>query len=573
MHTPQSYPMQRVAGTIEVMLHALHIENLAIIDRLEVAFEAGFNALTGETGAGKSILIDALNLALGERTDISLIRAGAEKLRVNAVFEVPNDPELHALLGELGVEPEDGLLYLSREVHTSGRSIARINGQPVPVSALKALGERLIDMHGQHEHQSLLKPSSHLEFLDRWLGEPALKLRQQVRETVSALRQTERELQEIVAREREREQMLDLYRFQVDEIRAANLQVGEDEQLETEARRLVYAEKLVALAGNAYDALMGEHGAYDQAASASRNLTEIARIDPSVSPWGEMLESALVQLEEVAHNLRAYAESIEYDPARLEAVIERQELIKRLKRKYGDTIEAVLQYADEAAAKLHALETQTERRAALEAELARLQESAHALCEQLSALRRDGAQRFANAVQTVLRTLAMERAQFTVEVRPKPMDATGADSVEFLFSANPGEPPRPLSKIASGGEMSRVMLALKTVLADAAPVPTLVFDEIDAGIGGRTAHAVGEQIAQLAQHCQILCITHLPQIACRAKHHLLIEKHTDGAATRASVQPLTGEARVQEIARMLAGAPSETALQHARELLHGSSSA
>jgi DNA repair protein RecN (Recombination protein N) len=559
--------MQRVAGTIEVMLHALHIENLAIIDRLEVAFEAGFNALTGETGAGKSILIDALNLALGERADISLIRAGAEKLRVNAVFEVPNDPELHALLGELGVEPEDGLLYLSREVHTSGRSIARINGQPVPVSALKALGERLIDMHGQHEHQSLLKPSSHLEFLDRWLGEPALKLRQQVREAVSALRQTERELQEIVAREREREQMLDLYRFQVDEIRAANLQVGEDEQLETEARRLVYAEKLVALAGNAYDALMGEHGAYDQAASASRNLTDIARIDPSVSPWGEMLESALVQLEEVAHNLRAYAESIEYDPARLEAVIERQELIKRLKRKYGDTIEAVLQYADEAAAKLHALETQTERRAELEAELARLQESAHALCEQLSALRRDGAQRFANAVQTVLRTLAMERAQFTVEVRPKPMDATGADSVEFLFSANPGEPPRPLSKIASGGEMSRVMLALKTVLADAAPVPTLVFDEIDAGIGGRTAHAVGEQIAQLARHCQILCVTHLPQIACRANHHLLIEKHTDGAMTRVAVQPLTGEARVQEIARMLAGTPTETALQHARELL------
>jgi DNA repair protein RecN (Recombination protein N) len=559
--------MQRVAGTIEVMLRALHIENLAIIDRLEVAFEAGFNALTGETGAGKSILIDALNLALGERADISLIRAGAEKLRVNAVFEVPNDPELHALLGELGVEPEDGLLYLSREVHTSGRSIARINGQPVPVSALKALGERLIDMHGQHEHQSLLKPSSHLEFLDRWLGEPALKLRQQVRETVSALRQTERELQEIVAREREREQMLDLYRFQVDEIRAANLQVGEDEQLETEARRLVYAEKLVALAGNAYDALMGEHGAYDQAASASRNLTEIARIDPSVSPWGEMLESALVQLEEVAHNLRAYAESIEYDPARLEAVIERQELIKRLKRKYGDTIEAVLQYADEAAAKLHALETQTERRAELEAELARLQESAHALCEQLSALRRDGAQRFANAVQAALRTLAMERAQFTVEVRPKPMDATGADSVEFLFSANPGEPPRPLSKIASGGEMSRVMLALKTVLADAAPVPTLVFDEIDAGIGGRTAHAVGEQIAQLARHCQILCVTHLPQIACRANHHLLIEKHTDGAMTRVAVQPLTGEARVQEIARMLAGTPTETALQHARELL------
>ena len=550
------------------MLHALHIENLAIIDRLEVAFEAGFNALTGETGAGKSILIDALNLALGERADTSLIRAGAARLRVNAIFELPDDPDLHAHLAELGVEPEDGLLYLSREVQASGRSIARINGQPAPTSALKAIGDRLIDLHGQHEHQSLLKPSSHLEFLDRWLGEPALRLREQVRQTVNALRQTERDLQELTAREREREQMLDLYRFQVDEIRQANLQAGEDEQLETEARRLTHAEKLMALAGNAYDALLGEQGAYDQTAAAARNLTEIARIDPSVAAWGEQLDGALAQLEEVARNLRAYAESIEYDPARLEEVIERQELLKRLKRKYGDTIEAVLQYADEAAAKLHALETQTERRAELEAEQARLQAEAHTLCEQLSALRREGAQRFADAVQAALRTLAMERAQFVVEARPKPMDTTGADSVEFLFSANPGEPPRPLSKIASGGEMSRVMLALKTVLADAAPVPTLVFDEIDAGIGGRTAHAVGEQIAQLAQHCQILCITHLPQIACRASRHLLIEKHTDSAATRVCVHALTGEARVQEIARMLAGAPTETALQHARELLH-----
>ncbi len=549
------------------MLHALHIENLAIIDRLEVAFEPGFNALTGETGAGKSILIDALNLALGERADASLIRTGTDKLRVTAVFELPNDPELHALLSELGAEPEDGMLYLSREVQAGGRSLARINGQPVPISALKAVGDFLIDMHGQHEHQSLLKPSSHLEFLDRWLGEPALTLRQRVRQTVSALRQTERELQELIAREREREQMLDLYRFQVEEIRAADLQVGEDEQLETEARRLTHAEKLIALAGNAYDALMGENSAYDQTAAASRNLTEIARIDPSVAAWGELLEGALAQIEETARNLRAYAESIEYDPARLEAVIERQELIKRLKRKYGDTIEAVLQYADEAAAKLHTLETQTERRAELEAEQARLQAEAQTLSEQLSALRREGAHRFAEAVQASLGALAMERAQFVVEVRPKPLDGAGADSVEFLFSANPGEPPRPLSKIASGGEMARVMLALKTALADAAPVPTLVFDEIDAGIGGRTAHAVGEQIAQLARHFQILCITHLPQIASRARRHLLIEKHTDGAATRVCVQPLQGEARVQEIARMLAGAPTETALQHARELL------
>ncbi|GIV04688.1 MAG: DNA repair protein RecN [Fimbriimonadales bacterium] len=549
------------------MLHALHIENLAIIDRLEVLFTAGLNALTGETGAGKSILIDALSLALGERADPTMIRAGAEKLRVNAVFELPNDPELHALLDELGVEPEEGLLYLSREVQASGRSLARINGQPAPLNTLKAVGERLVDLHGQHEHQSLLKPNSHLEFLDRWLGESALSLRAQVRETVQALRQAERELQELAEREREREQMLDLYRFQVDEIRKANLQPGEEEQLETEERRLTHAEKLIALAGGAYDALMSENGAYDQAAHASRNLTEIARIDPSVAEWGEMLEGALAHIEEVARNLRAYAESIEYDPARLEEVIARLELIKRLKRKYGDTLEAVLEYAENAESKLHALETQTERREALEAQLATLQARAAALSAELSEQRKAGAQRFAERVQACLRDLAMERAEFLVEVRPKPLDATGADSVEFLFSANPGEPPRPLSKIASGGEMSRVMLALKTVLADAAPVPTLVFDEIDAGLGGRTAHAVGDKLAELAQHCQILCITHLPQIASRARHHLAIEKQTDGDATRVQVHSLEGEARVREIARMLAGEPTETALQHARELL------
>ena len=549
------------------MLHALHIENLAIIDRLEVHFEAGLNALTGETGAGKSILVDALNLALGERADPTLIRAGADKLRVNAVFELPDDPELRALLDELGVEPEEGFLYLSREVQAGGRSVARINGQPVPLSTVQAIGERLVDLHGQHEHQSLLNPSRHLEFLDRWLGEPALSLRAQTREAVLALRQAERELQELTERAREREQRLDLYRFQLEEIRAANLQVGEDAQLETEARRLTHAEKLIALAGGAYDALMQENGAYDLAAYARRSLSEIARIDPSVAEWGDMLEGALAQMEEVAHNLRAYAEQIEYDPARLEEVIARLELIKRLKRKYGDTIEAVLQYAEEAESNLHALETQTERREALEAQVAELQSRAANLCEQLSALRKAGAQRFAQAVQAILRELAMERAEFRVEVRPKPMDTRGADSIEFLFSANPGEPPRPLSKIASGGEMSRVMLALKTALADAAPVPTLVFDEIDAGLGGRTAHAVGEKLAELAQHCQILCITHLPQIASRATHHLAIEKHSDGDATRVQIRALEGEARIQEIARMLTGEPTEIALQHAQELL------
>lgn len=545
------------------MLHSLHIENLAIIDRLEVSFQPGFNALTGETGAGKSILLDALALVLGERADPTLIRTGADKLKVSAVFLVPETVDL----SDLGVELEEGALYLAREVQTGGRSLARVNGQAVPLSVLKAIGDRLVDLHGQHEHQSLLKPSSHLEFLDRWLGEPALNLRAQVREAVQSLQRLQAEYQELRQREREREQMLDLYRFQIDEIRSANLQIGEEEILQTEERRLAHAEKLLALAGSAYETLMEERGAYEQIANASLRLAEIARIDPSMAPLQETLESALVQVEEVAQLLRVYLETVEYDPQRLEEVVARLELIKRLKRKYGDTIEAILAYAQEAEQKLSALEHQSERLADLEAEIAEAQSRAESLSAQLSALRKQGAERFSAEVVRHLRDLAMERAEFLVSLSPKPMDATGIDAVEFLFSANPGEPPRPLSKIASGGEMSRVMLALKTVLATASPVPTLVFDEIDAGLGGRTAHTIGEKLAQLAQHFQVLCVTHLPQIASRAHHHLQIEKRVEGERTYVVLTPLEGEARVAEIARMLAGEPTETALQHARELL------
>ena len=554
------------------MLLELHIENLAIIERVDIAFEAGFNVLTGETGAGKSILLNALNLVLGERADPSLIRAGADRLRVSAIFALPDDPELHNLLHELGVEPESDqeglcLLYLAREVQSSGRSLARVNAQPVPLSTLKTIGDLLVDLHGQHEHQSLLKPGSHLNLLDGWLGEETRRLRAEVQETIRQLHQMEKELRLLTEREREREQMIDLYRFQQAEIRNAHLQLGEEENLLTEERRLTHAEKLLMLANTAYESLMGEGGAYDRAAEASRCLQEIARIDPSVAAWQEPLESAVTQLEESAHLLRQYAESIEYDPQRLEEVIARLELIRRLKRKYGDTIEAVLAYAEELEGKLHALEHQTERREEIEHAVETARTRARTLCEQLSERRRAGAARFAELVQQHLKELTMERAQFLVNITPKPMDSTGTDAVEFLFSANPGEPPRPLHKIASGGEMSRVMLALKTVLTTASPVPTLVFDEIDVGLGGRTAHRVGEKLSELSQHFQVVCVTHLPQIASRAQHHLFIEKWTEGERTRVAVTPLTGEARVQEIARMLAGEPTETALQHARELL------
>lgn len=549
------------------MLLELHIENLAIIERVDLSFGKGFNVLTGETGAGKSILLDAIGLVLGERADTALVRTGASRTLVNAVFDTIDLPDASAILGELGLETEEGLLYIMREIQEGGRSIARINGQPVPLSTLKTLGDALVDLHGQHEHQSLLRLQSHLDFLDRWLGEEILKLRAQVREGVQQLHALRRELEEMNERERERVQMQDLYLFQLEEISGAKLQPDEEENLLQEESRLTHAEKLVALAGTGYETLMGEGGAYDRLAEAAHALEEIVRIDSSMGEYLEPLQAALVQAEETGRAMRDYSENVEYNPERLDEIVSRLELIKRLKRKYGDTIEAVLQYQAEIAGKLGVMEHQSERKAEIETELQLLEGDLQDLADLLSEKRHQGARTFSNAVQTELHDLAMERAMFAVQVNPKNLDGTGADAVEFLLAPNPGEALKPLNKIASGGEMSRVMLALKTVLANAAPVPTLIFDEIDAGLGGRVAHKVGEKLEHLQNHFQVLCVTHLPQIACRARYHYQITKHVDDERTLVQVGPLEYEQRVMELARMLAGEETDTALQHARELL------
>lgn len=553
--------------TNTVMLLELHIENLAIIERVDLSFGKGFNVLTGETGAGKSILLDAIGLVLGERADTALIRTGANRTLVSAVFDTVDLPDASAILGELGLETEEGLLYIMREIQEGGRSIARINGQPVPLSTLKTLGDALVDLHGQHEHQSLLRLQSHLDFLDHWLGEEILKLRAQVREGMQQLHALRRELEEINERERERVQMQDLYQFQYEEISSARLQPDEEESLLQEEQRLTHAEKLVALASSGYESLMGEGGAYDRLAKAVHALEEIARIDSSMEEHVEPLQAALVQAEEAGRAMRDYSESVEYNSERLDEIVSRLELIKRLKRKYGDTVGAILQYQEEIAGKLGIMEHQSERKTEIEEELQLLEGDLQDLADLLSERRHKGARAFSEAVQTELHDLAMERAMFAVQVSPRNLDGTGADAVEFLLAPNPGEALKPLNKIASGGEMSRVMLALKTVLANAAPVPTLIFDEIDAGLGGRVAHKVGEKLEHLQSHFQVLCVTHLPQIACRATYHYRITKQVDDERTLVQVGPLEYEERVLELARMLAGEETETALQHARELL------
>lgn len=549
------------------MLVELSVEQIAIIDRLNLRFEPGLNVLTGETGAGKSILIDALSLALGERAEAEMLRAGAEHAQVTAVFDVSASARLAARIQELGATPEDGLLYLTRELFAGGRSQARINGRPVPVATLKAVGDLLVDLHGQHQHQSLFHASEQMRFLDEWCGEKVLSLKAELGECVREMRALQRELSTLQADARERAHLLDLYTFQKQEIEQARLTPGEEEELLAEERRLAHAEKLFATAESAYEMLTaGEPAAVDLLAQAVRALEEILPIDSELQPLVESLQNALYTVQDASAELRAYRDRVEFNPERLSEVQDRLHLIRTLKRKYGDTIEAVLDYLREVTEKMERLQGGEERAEELAIALRQTEEKAQQLAAELSRLRREGARRFEQAVAQELSELAMPRARFEVKLTPKPLETDGADAVEFLIAPNPGEPPRPLSRIASGGELSRVMLAIKSVLAEVEDVPTLVFDEIDIGIGGRTAGVVGEKLHSLSRQRQILCITHLPQIASRARLHLLIEKREAEGRTVTAVTPVEGEARVREIARML-GDTGESALRHAREML------
>ncbi|MGQ9880520.1 MAG: DNA repair protein RecN [Armatimonadota bacterium] len=549
------------------MLVELAVEQIAIIDRLNLRFEPGLNVLTGETGAGKSILIDALSLALGERAEAEMLRAGAERAQVTAVFDVSSSPHLLTRLQELDITPEEGLLYLTRELFAGGRSQARINGRPVPVATLKAVGDLLVDLHGQHQHQSLFNLNEQMRFLDQWCGQKTLVLKAELGDCVREMHALQRELSSLQADARERAHLLDLYTFQKQQIEQARLVPGEEEELVAEERRLAHAERLFATAETAYELLTaGEPSAVDLLAQSIRALEEVLPIDVGLQPLVEHLRSALYTVQDTAGELRAYRDRVEFNPERLGEVQERLHLIRTLKRKYGDTVEAVLEYLREVTEKMRSLQGGEERAEEIADALEQKKQRAQGLATELSKLRREGARRFEQAVAQELSELAMPRARFEVKLTPKPLETDGADAIEFLIAPNPGEPPRPLSKIASGGELSRVVLAIKSVLADIEDVPTLVFDEIDIGIGGRTAGVVGEKLHSLSDRRQILCITHLPQIASRARLHLLIEKHETEGRTVTAVTPVEGDARVWEIARML-GDTGESALRHAREML------
>ena len=561
------------------MLVELHVTNFALIDHLDLSFGAGLNILTGETGAGKSIIIDALGLALGERAGHDLVRTGAGKATVEAVFDLTHAPaEMRQKLSDAGLSGEDDgeeedTLFVTRDLAKSGgKSSCRINGRLMPVAVLKEIAEGLVDVHGQHEHQSLLAADRHIDILDNWGGKDALALRQQVAELAGEANALKRDREKLRTDARERARMLDLYRFQQEELVQADLRPDEEDELAADRTRLGSSEKLSAAAAEAYAALSGggrgTGGALDALNAALASVEHAAGLDENLAPLIETLQNAVVYAEDASRGLRVYQESVESNPERLEEIETRLDLIRTLKRKYGETVAEIIAYAADLNAKLDALENSEAREEALTQSIAAAESKLAAAAAKLSAVRRKAAVKFAAGITRELTDLGMAATKFEVSLEPQAVSAKGADRVEFLLSPNPGEPLRPLAKIASGGEMSRIMLAMKSVLAKSGTIPTMIFDEIDVGVGGRTAQTIGDKLEALAKDAQVLCITHLPQIASRAATHFFIEKQVQDGRTTVSVAPLDSEGRIDEIARMLGGSRrSEAVVQHAREML------
>jgi DNA repair protein RecN (Recombination protein N) len=575
------------------MLLTLSIRNFAIIEASDIEFGPGFNVITGETGAGKSILIDALGAVLGERTSSDLVRTGNRMATVDATFDIEgivNREDLNALLAELEIEAEEGLLILGREIQASGRSLARLNGRPTTATTLSRIGALLVDIHGQSDHLSLLRPSTQLDLLDRYAR--TLPLRERVANDVREWTRIRRAIQSVQSGARERMQRIDLLRFQIDEIRSAAIEVSEEAELESERSRLVHAEQLKQDAYLAVAALAGDDEVSDapQALGSLRiavsAMQDGASLDPSMADLVERLNDLLFTMEDVASTLRDYRDALEINPERLHDVEERLDLLRQLKRKYGAELSDVLAFVDEAERELASLTGGEADVAELSARAAELSESVAAQALALSNARQQAALAMAEQVERVISDLRMGSAGFQVELARSVdgsmsgleicdrdgsrvvVDATGIDRVTFMFAPNQGEGFKPLSRIASGGETARLTLALKSVLSDVDETPTLIFDEIDVGVGGRAGQPVGEKLANLATTHQVITITHLPQIAAVADTHFRIFKQEHSGRVVSTIGQLDEEARIEEIAAMIDGIPiSQSALDAAREMV------
>ncbi|MFC7306998.1 DNA repair protein RecN [Streptomyces monticola] len=575
---------------VRSVLEEMRIRSLGVIDDAVVELSPGFTAVTGETGAGKTMVVTSLGLLLGGRADPALVRIGAKSAVVEGRIAVPAGATAMVRAEEAGAELDDGALLVSRTVSAEGRSRAHLGGRSVPVGLLAELADDLVAVHGQTDQQGLLKPARQRQALDRYAGDAVAVPLAKYAAAYRRLRAVAAELDELTTRARERAQEADLLRFGLDEIAAVEPRAGEDTELAAEAERLGHAEALASAASAAHAALAGNPedpegvDAGMLAGGAQRALDAVRSHDPALAALAERLGEIGILLSDVAGELAGYADDLDADPLRLAAVEERRAALTQLTRKYGEDINSVLAWAEQSAARLTELDGDDDRIDELTAERDALSGELAGLAQALTEARTEAADRFAAAVTAELASLAMPHARVSIDIRqtdvPEGTDgveidgrtvaytATGVDEVELLLAPHPGAPPRPIAKGASGGELSRVMLAVEVVFAGSDPVPTYLFDEVDAGVGGKAAVEVGRRLARLARSAQVVVVTHLPQVAAFADRQLLVEKTNDGSVTRSGVKALEGEDRIRELSRMLAGQEdSETARAHAEELL------
>lgn len=555
------------------MLQSLYLENIALVEKLGIELFPGFNVLTGETGAGKSIIIDAVNFVLGERTSRDLIRNGAARAKVEAVFNLNEGDAAFAALDALGIEYDGNELILSRELSAAGRNACRVNGTLVPVASLKSVSDTLVDIHGQHEHQALLDAENHISYLDAYCHAESLPIIEKIDAIVSRRNELMLKRNSGFSSEREREREMDMLRYQIEEIASANLEAGEEERLNAEKTVLLNAERIRTALETAHMALSGaeEGSALSAIDTARRSMRDIAALNKDYEALGDKIEELYYAAEDISFVLRDTSENVESDMQRLEEIEQRLKLISDLKRKYGRTVEDVIDFGKDAGTKLNELENAEALAAELDAKLDKLKAEYNVAADELSKVRRAAGDRLKRDVLNELKDLGMAKAMFDVALS----DASGGEprkggreTAEFMLSANPGEPLKPLEKVASGGELSRIMLCFKSIFADNDRVPTLIFDEIDTGISGRTAAVVGEKMLGIAKKHQVICVTHLAQIAALADAHLMVRKYDDGKNTFVETRQLNEEEKVQRIAQMMDGeSDSPSALTHARELI------
>lgn len=556
------------------MLEELSIENFALIDSLSIRFSRGLNILTGETGAGKSIIVGALSALFGEKVDVGMIRSEAEEARISGVILVDHNREALDWLAEHDLKPDEGTVILRRIIRRSGRGSVYLQDSQISRSTLQELTSLLFDMHGQHEHQSLLQIDQHRRLLDAYAGlnDEVLALGG----VFADLSAQKKEYEELNQAERNQLRELDYLQHALAEIDGASLKPDEEEQLEQELEIISQAEKIYSLLED-FSALTSESkgGAVASLRKAQGELASLSEILPKLSSLGSRFESAFLELEDIVETVRAYRDEVEFSPERLDEIEQRLLLIRRLEKKYGDSIPAVLAYREEAADKIDMIDNWSDRKAEMEERINRLNGEVGHRAKRISEARRGAAAELQAAVEERLRPLGMQKAVFQANLETKSgangkvvCGPTGADRVEFLIAPNQGEPLKPLRSIASGGELSRLMLALKTVLSEADQIDSLIFDEVDSGIGGEVALALGEQLALLAEAKQILCITHLASVAVRADNHIKVCKEVVSDRTNTRVEFIAGESRITEIARMLSGDPvGEASIRHARELI------